>query len=182
MTKWQSSRFHTSTRQILALCLLSAGIALTPFGVVPSAFSSTKSAVSPCIGTNLVGAFAYSNVYAGGALITVAVVNVGQSACRLGGYPKLLGIRGGHEYAFKDVRRGTQDVSLRPAILAPRVSGALILDIVTGCNANVSPTPVADQYTGVTVVLPGSNGTQLDVPCGLGESQLGWLKGFVFDV
>lgn len=140
-----------------------------------------------CIGTNLVGAFAYSNVYAGGALITVAVVNVGQSTCRLGGYPKLLGIRGGHEYALKDVRHGTQDVSLQPANLAPRQSGALILDIELGCNANVTPTPAADQYSGVVLVLPGGNGhvringVHVDLPCGLGESQLGWLKGFVFD-
>jgi hypothetical protein len=180
-------RLHASTRPILVLSLLFAAIIVTPFELVQPAVGSTKSSVQACIGTNLIGAFAYSNVFAGGALITVAVVNVGPSACRLGGYPKLMGIRGGHEYAFTGVRHGTQDVSLRPAILAPRPSGALILDTELGCNANVAPTPAAGKYTGVVIVLPGGkghvriDGAPLYVPCGLGESELGWAKGFVFN-
>jgi len=101
--------------------------------------------------------------------------------------PKLLGIRNGHEIAFAEVRHGTQDMSLQPAILAPRMSGAFILDTPLGCNANVTPEPAVDQYSGVVVVLPGGKGhvrivgVTLSVPCGLGESQLGWAKGFVFN-
>lgn len=164
-----------------------AALVLIAFGPGQAALGSTKSSVQACTGTNVIGAFAYSNLYAGGALITIAVVNVGASTCRLGGYPKLLGIRDGHEYAFAKVSHGTQDVSLEPAILAPRMSGALILDTSLGCNANVYPYPASDQYTGVVILLPHDNGhvkvvgVPLYVPCGLGESQLGWAKGFVFN-
>jgi hypothetical protein len=134
----------------------------------------------------MIGAFAHSNGYAGGGIITIVVVNVGTSTCRLGGYPQLLGIRDGHEYAFTKVDHGTQDVNLETAILAPRMSGALILDTSDGCNANVYPYPVLDQYTGVVILLPHDNGrvkvagVPLYVPCGIGESQLGWAKGFIF--
>jgi hypothetical protein len=166
---------------------LFAALVLIPLGPAQPAFGSTKSSVQACTGTNVIGAFAHSNLYAGGALITIAVVNVGTSTCRLGGYPKLLGIRDGHEYAFANVSHGTQDVSLEPAILAPRMSGALIFDTSLGCNANVYPYPASDEYTGAVILLPRDTGyvkvvgVPLYAPCGLGESQLGWAKGFVFN-
>jgi hypothetical protein len=174
-------------RSTLALSLLLAAIILTPFASVQPALGSTKDGVHACIGRDLVGTFASSEGYAGGGIITFAVVNIGPSACRLGGYPKLLGIRSGHEYAIVNVGHGTQDVSLRPAILAPRMSGALILDTPLGCNANVSPAPATDQYSGVVFVLPlgdghvAVDGVHLYVPCGLGESRLGWANEFVFN-
>lgn len=139
------------------------------------------------MGTNLIGAFAYSNYYAGGALFTIAVVNVGTLTCQLRGYPKLSGIRDGHQYAFANVGHGTQDVSLQPAILTPRMSGALVLDTALGCNADEYPSSVSHQYTGVVILLPHNSGhvkvvgVPLYVPCGLWESQLGWAKGFVFN-
>jgi hypothetical protein len=151
------------------------------------ASGATTHSISACEGSNLAGAFAYSNLYAGGAIITLAITNVGTTACRLGGYPSLRGIRGGHEYALSHVGRGTQDVELSPTTLAPRESGALILNPNLGCNANVSPLPVADRYMGVVILLPQGHGhvrilgVPLYVPCGLNESQLGWAKGFVFD-
>jgi hypothetical protein len=174
-------------RSIVALSLLFVAIILTPFESVQPASGSTKSAIQSCSGRNLVGAYAYSEGYAGGGLITFAVVNVGPSACRLGGYPKLLGIRNGHEYAFADVGHGTQDVGLRPAILAPRMSGALILDTPLGCNANVTQASAIYKYSGLVIDLPLGNGhividgVHLYVPCGLGESQLGWAKEFDFN-
>jgi hypothetical protein len=61
------------------LSLLSAALIVSPFALAQPAVGSTKSSVQACSGTNLVGAFAYSDVYAGGTLITVSVVNVGQS-------------------------------------------------------------------------------------------------------
>jgi hypothetical protein len=164
-----------------------AVLVLVPLGTAPPASGSTKSPVEACTGPSLTGAFAYSNVYAGGAVITIAIVNVGTSTCRLGGYPKLTGIRGGHGYAFASVAHSTQDVSLEPTVLSPRESGALILDTSLGCNANVYPYPPADVYTGLIIILPHGKGRvrvaglPLFVPCGLGESQLGWAKGFVFD-
>lgn len=150
-------RLHSFTRLSLVPSLLFAAFVLITFGPTHPASGSVKSSVPACKGSNLIAAFAYSNVYAG-AVITVAVVNVGTSACRLNGYPKLLGVREGHEYAIANVIHGTQDVNLRPANLAPRVSGALILDTPLGCNANAYPYPVSDQYTGVVIVLPGDDG------------------------
>jgi hypothetical protein len=167
----------------IALAVLSLGLV----GTIQEPSGATSRSVSACEGTNLAGAFAYSNLYAGGAIITLAITNVGTSACWLGGYPKLRGIRGGHEYALPHVGRGTQDVELHPTTLAPRESGALILDLNLGCNANVSPLPVADRYMGVVILLPQRHGhvrilgVPLYVPCGLNESQLGWAKSFVFN-
>jgi hypothetical protein len=103
----------------------------------------------------MIGAFAHSSGYAGGGIYTIAVVNIGTSSCRIGGYPQLLGIRDGHEYAIRHLDHGTQDVSLEPATLAPRMGGAFILDV--------------------------SLGVPLFVPCGIGESQLGFAKGYDFN-
>jgi hypothetical protein len=147
----------------------------------------TTGLIQACKGADLAGAFAHSDLYAGGAIVTFAITNVGTSTCRLGGYPKLLGIRSGHEYPLSHVAHGTQEGNLYPATLAPRMSGAFVLDMSLGCNANVYPLPVVDRYTGVVILLPNSHGhvrilgVPLDVPCGLGESQLGWAKGFVFN-
>jgi len=156
-------------------------------GVAQPSFGATARSVQECEGSDLAGAFAYANTYAGGALITLAITNVGTYSCRLGGYPTLLGIRGGHEYALDHLEHGTQDRNLQPTTLSPRESGALILDTSLGCNANVYPLPVADRYTGVVVVLPRHHGhvrilgVPLSTPCGVSESQVGWAKGFVFD-
>jgi hypothetical protein len=114
-------------------------------------------------------------------------VNIGTSTCRLGGYPNLLGIRDGHEYAFEEVSQGTQNTNLKFTKVAPRMSGALILDTSRGCNANVYPYSVSDQYTEVVVLLPHATGhvkvvgVPLYVPCGFGESQLVWAMSFVFN-
>jgi hypothetical protein len=152
-----------------------------------TATGASKDVLSACKGTNLVGAFAHSNLYAGGGIITIAITNIGTFFCRLAGYPTLLGVRAGHEYAFTHLEHGTQDSDLTPASLAPRESGGLILDNPLGCNANVYPLPVADQFTGLVIVLPKHEGrvrvfgVPLSDPCGLSESQLGWAKGFSFD-
>lgn len=184
------NRLHASARlsQVLSMVsFLFAALIVAPLVPAQPALGSAKSSVQNCNDTNLKGALAYSNVYAGGALITIAVVNVGVSACRLSGYPRLLGIRDGREYPLANVRHGTQDVNLRPAILAARMSGAFIIDTPLGCNASVGPAVASDQYSGVIIILPPSNGhvrvdgVPLYVPCGLGESSLGWAKGFVFN-
>jgi hypothetical protein len=171
----------------MVICLASVLLCFSLAGPTQLSFGATTGSVQACDGADLVGAFAYSNLYAGGGIVTLAITNVGTSRCRLKGYPKLLGIRGGHEYPLSHVGRGTQDKSLYPTTLAPRMSGALILDTSLGCNANVDPMPVADLFTGVVILLPHGHGhvrilgVPLYVPCGLGESQLGWAKGFVFD-
>jgi hypothetical protein len=163
------------------LVLLSLTVALSP------AISSNSSAASinPCQGKNLIGATASSSVYAGGGIIVLAITNIGPSACHLGGYPQLLGIRGGHEYKLTHVGKGpTQDGQLRATTLSPRESGALIFDTPLGCNANANPLPVATEFTGVVILLPDRQGhvkilgVPLSMPCGVSESRLGWAKGF----
>jgi hypothetical protein len=151
------------------------------------ALGAGSSSTPACRGTNLVGAFAYSNLYAGGGIITIAISNIGTSSCLLGGYPRLSGVRDGRAYALRIVGRGTQDGSLNPSVLAPRMSGALILDTSLGCSANVASNLVADSYSAVILLLPHKEGrvkvpgVPLYVPCGLAVSQLGWAKGFVFN-
>ncbi len=142
---------------------------------------------SPCSGANLVGAFARSDTYAGGGIITLALTNIGASNCTLGGYPKLIGIRGGREYALTHVGHGTQDSDLGPTTLTPRQSGALILDNSLGCNANVYPLKAIYVFTGIVIVLPKDQGivkvlgVPLSDPCGLSESELGWATGFNYN-
>jgi hypothetical protein len=108
--------------------------------------------------------------------------NIGTPSCRLAGYPPLLRVRAGSEYDFTHREHGTQDSDLTPTSLTPLESGGLILDY-----ANVCPLSVADQFTGLVIVLPGHEGrvgvfdVLLSDPRGLGESQLGWARGFAFD-
>ena len=174
----------TARLSTVLLALLSLIVVLSP------AISSNSGAASikPCEGTNLIGAKASSSVYAGGAIIVLAITNIGPSACELGGYPRLLGIRGGHEYRLTHVGEGpTQDGQLRTTTLSPREAGAMIFDTSLGCNANANPLPVADEFTGVVVLLPNREGhvkilgVPLSMPCGVSESQLGWAKGFDLD-
>jgi hypothetical protein len=165
------------------LVVLLLGIAVP----VKTVMGASRDVLSACKGTDLVGAFAHSNIYAGGGIITIAITNIGTSSCRLAGYPTLLGVRARHEYEFTHLEHGTQDSDLTPTSLAPRESGGLILDNPLGCNANVYPLPVADQFTGLVIVLPRHEGrirvfgVPLSDPCGLSESQLGWARGFVFN-
>lgn len=166
------------------LAILSLVVVLSPAIWSNSGAASIK----PCQGTNLIGAKASSDVYAGGAIIVLAITNIGPSACQLGGYPELLGIRGGHEYKLAHVGEGsTQDGQLSATTLSPREAGALIFDTPLGCNANANPLPVADEFTGVVVLLPNEQGhvkilgVPLSMPCGVSESRLGWAKGFTLD-
>jgi len=61
-------RLHAFTRPILVLSLLSTALTVTQFEFVQPAVGSMKNHVQACIGTNLVGQFAYSNDYAAGRL------------------------------------------------------------------------------------------------------------------
>lgn len=152
-----------------------------------ASFGASGDAALACKGRDLVGAFAHSNIYAGGGIITIAITNIGTTSCRLGGYPTLLGVRSGREFPLTHLGHGTQDSYLTSTLLAPRESGGLILDNPLGCNANVYPLPVADHYSGLVIVLPKREGrvrvfgVPLSDPCGLSESQLGWAKGFIFN-
>jgi hypothetical protein len=77
----------------IAIALALAALS-NPLGPERRADAARTTVTARCKGANLAGAFVANNLGAGNALITIAVTNVGTSACRLGGYPALLGIRG----------------------------------------------------------------------------------------
>jgi hypothetical protein len=180
-------RHSLPVRRHVTPLIVAAALIFGLVGFAPSSSGAATRSVKACVGGNLAGALASSDLYAGGAIIVLAITNTGTSACHLSGYPRLLGIRDGHEFSLSHVGEGTQDRQLNSTTLLSRQAGALILNTSLGCNANVSPLPVADEYTGVVILLPHQrgrvkiSGVPLYVPCGLSESQLGWAKGFVFD-
>jgi hypothetical protein len=183
------SQYRTvGVRRALRLTVVAATLTFGLIAYIQLSSGAVSSPVTACEGANLAGVTASSNVYAGGAIIVLAITNIGTSACQLGGYPTLLGIRGGHEYALSHVGEGpTQDGQLHSTVLRARQAGALILNTTLGCNANATPLPVVDEYTGLVILLPHHQGhvkilgVPLSMPCGVSESALGWAKGFVFD-
>jgi hypothetical protein len=174
-------------------CLLSVAIAfsMAPLGLIgvttaPSAFATSTRPTPACDGRDLVAPVTGSESGLGNGISTIAVTNVGASTCRLGGYPRLLGIRTGHEYKLRITGHGTQDGNLGPVVLSPRISGAFILNTTTGCVPGGDSNAASHTYSGIVVLLPGKLGLfkilgiTLYAPCDLLESQLGWAKDFAF--
>jgi hypothetical protein len=170
---------------IITIVGVVASLGPLPLGRTQSAFASSKGSVSACRGHDLVGTVTGGQSGAGNELSTIALTNVGIASCRLGGYPQLLGIRGGHEYRLRVTSRFT-DPHLVPTILAPRESGAFVLNTTTGCIPGGDPHRASHLYSGVVLLLPDSRGpvrvrdVNLYTPCLLSESPLGWAKGFEF--
>jgi len=84
MAECEKLRLHAFTRPILVLSLLSTALTVTQFEFVQPAVGSMKNHVQACIGTTGWAICVFERL-CGGALMTVAVVNVGEAACRLGG-------------------------------------------------------------------------------------------------
>lgn len=170
---------------IIAIVGVVASLNLLPLGHAQRAVASSKGSVSACRGHDLVGTATGGQSGAGNELSTIAIANVGTASCRLGGYPQLLGIRGGHEYRLRVTSRFT-DPHLIPTILAPRESGAFVLNTTTGCIPGGDHHRASHLYSGVVLLLPDGQGpvrvrdVNLYTPCQLSESPLGWAKGFEF--
>jgi hypothetical protein len=92
-------------------------------------------------------------------------------------------------YNLPIAEHGTYVGNLSPSVLAPRMSGPLLLSTSDDCNAmNVVGQPrigkiiVKNTYTNVSNELPNSsdeiaiNGFSVDIACGLEFSQLGWRR------
>lgn len=141
-----------------------ASLSLLPLGHIQRAFASSKGVVSACRGHDLIGSVTGGQSGAGNELSTFAIANVSTASCRLGGHPQLLGIRDGHEYRLRVATRFS-DPSLMPTILAPRESGAFILNSTTGCMPDGDPHRATHTYSGVILLLPDGRGS---------------TKGFVF--
>ena len=170
----------------LAIACSVASLSLMLMTPVQGVSASSTSAAPTCPGRDLVGTITGAESGAGNGIWTIVVTNVGASSCRLGGYPRLLGIRGGHEYKLRITGHGTQDGNLSPAVLPSRMSGALILNTNDGCIPGGDPDAASHTYSGIVVLLPGSQGLfkilgrTFYTPCDLFESQLGWTKDFTF--
>jgi hypothetical protein len=150
---------------------------------IPAASAASVAAPS-CAGSNLVGAFVSNQAGTGHVITTIAITNVGTTNCTLGGYPGLVGLRGKKEIKLHVTAHGTYGGNLRPAILAPRMSGALIIGTGDLCAPYYGVPPAGHSYSGLIVVLPKNMGVVpvpgvvLDTTCYLVESQLGWRDHF----
>ncbi len=168
---------------VVALVTVLAGVGtVTIPGARPG---SAAMAVASCTGRDLVGAVTGQQAGAGNGIATIAFTNVSTSTCRLGGYPQLRGVRGGREYALRVTGHATQYGNLEPVNLAPRMSGALILNTASGCVPGGDRLAARHTYVAIIVVLAGGRGTvlvpgELYVPCQLWASQLGWSRSFRF--
>jgi hypothetical protein len=146
--------------------------------------SASHAVVRPCEAVNLVGAFVSHQVATGHVVTTVAFTNVGTSTCELGGYPSLVGLRGTKQFKLHLTGHGTYGGDLRPAALAPRMSGALIISTGDLCGPYYGVIPPGHSYSSLLVILPNDEGSvkvlgaTLDTTCGLFESQLGWRNHF----
>lgn len=177
----------------LGLALVIPVLAIS--ATAPTALAAQRSrpiaaSVLPCEGRNLVGFYAGGGAAAGNDATKVGIVNIGSSSCRLAGYPGIIGIRDGHEYRLRRVAHGTYFGNLEPTILAPRMTGALVLGSETACVAVNRPGPgpaaylAAHSYIGLVVVLPQRKGyvrvpgARFENGCTLFETRLGWSSGF----
>ena len=117
-------------------------------------------------------------------MTTIAITNVGTTTCTLEGYPVLEGLRGNVKHKLHITAHGTYGGNLRHAILAPRMSGALIVGTGDLCAPYYGVPPAGHSYSGLIVVLPKNKGVvpvfgvALDTTCYLVESQLGWRSHF----
>jgi hypothetical protein len=169
----------------LALTTLTT-MAILVLGGSPNASGESTMSTKYCQGSSLVGTVVAINVGAGNTLTTIAITNVGESTCRLGGYPLLSGVRSGREYPVRIAGHVTQDIDLHSTDLGPRMSGALILDAAVGCVSNGDPSRAAHTYSGIEIKLPKQRGSvsvlgkSLYVPCNIAVSELGWATGFQY--
>lgn len=153
--------------------------------------SRSAGAVPQCRSVHLAGVFVRTGAAAGSLGSSIGIVNVGRVACRLGGYPGLEGVRDHHLFHLRINQHGTFAGNLDPTVLAPRVTGGLIIGTGDACNALNNPNrkvaaavAAAHTYTTLYVELPDHHGTvaifggSIDTACGLQVSRLGWVKGF----
>jgi len=177
-------RWALRTIRILIVTLAVSVSTFLMVGARTTAAYAAGVAVPACAGSNLVGAFVSNQAGMGHVVTTIAITNVGTTTCTLGGYPGLVGLRGNKKIKLHVTAHGTYGGNLRSAILAPRMSGALIIGTGDLCAPYYGVPPAGHSYSGLIVVLPKNEGTvlvlgvTLDTTCYLVESQLGWRIHF----
>jgi hypothetical protein len=169
------------------LTMFSLTIGMPLMGASAGLSSASASPIAPCSGSSLWAAYIGSAGATGNLIYTIALINVSHSACRLEGYPKLRGFRNSRWYWLPISQHGTYAGNLSPTILSPRMSGELLLSTADDCNAlntggqtRIKKAMLANTYTNLSIELPDSDddifltGLDIDIACGLEESQLGW--------
>jgi hypothetical protein len=158
---------------------------LTGFGDSLAAASTNR--VAPCQGSKLWGAYVATGAATGNFIYTIALINVGDTTCRLDGYPRIRGVRDGRTFTLRISKHGTFAGNLSPTTLSPRMSGELLLSVADNCNAlntggtaKINRVAAENTYSDLTIELPGSagdvdvTGFNVDIACGLEVSRLGW--------
>jgi hypothetical protein len=178
------SLIHLLTVSVLSVASVALGA--PTHGLGNSQVIAAASSLPVCNGDNFWGAWVGKNGATGTVIYDVAFINDGRSSCRLGGYPTIRGYRNGHEYALKAGHLKGQPFDLSSTIVAPRMSGEMVLTTQDECNAlNTGgqakiQSVISDNSYSVSVTFPHSTGTVfinglvLDVACGLNITNVGW--------
>jgi hypothetical protein len=161
-------------------------VGIPSLGSGSSAQMASASTIPPCIGSNFVGGWVGANGAGGTTILDLAFINEGHATCRLTGYPTIQGYRNTREYPLVAEHLKDQTFDISPTIVAPRMSGEMVMTTSALCDALNSGNRTAinkviakDTYT-VSVKFPHSNdpiyiyGLSVDVACGLDITQLGW--------
>jgi hypothetical protein len=171
---------------VIGTCVTSS-VALTASKLDIAASASAATSVKSCHGSQLVGAFVRTGIWGGNLDSLILFTNISNSVCRIWGYPRLVGLRDGQQYRLHVTSHEVLASGLAPAVLKPRMSGALIIGTGDTCpvlNQTNGAAARAHRYDGLDVVLPKDGGTitvfgvTLDTTCYLSETQLGWQNPF----
>jgi hypothetical protein len=151
-----------------------------------SANLASASTIPLCNGNNFEGGWVGANGAGGLSIFHIAFINEGHATCRLTGYPTIQGYRNTREYPLVVEHMKDQPFNISSAIVAPRMSGEMVLTtsalcdaLNTGSHTAIKKVIAKNTYT-VSVRFPHSNypiyiyGLSVDVACGLGITQLGW--------
>ena len=161
-------------------------VGIPSLGSGSSAHLASASTIPLCIGNNFVGGWVGANGAGGTSIFDLAFINEGHATCRLTGYPTIQGYRNTREYPLIAGHMKDQPFNISPTIVAPRMSGEMVLTTSALCEALNSGNRTAinkviatNTYT-VSVKFPHSNdpiniyGLSVDVACGLDITQVGW--------
>lgn len=148
--------------------------------------AASASTAPPCGGKNFLGGWVGQNGATGTLIYDLAFINDGHGTCRLAGYPTIQGYRNGHEYRLAAGHLKSQLFDILPTVVAPRMSGEMVLTTSESCNAlnggnrTVINKVIANNTYSVSIEFPYSkepifiDGLNIDVACSLNISGVGW--------
>lgn len=169
---------------VAALMALSLAVGIQISGSLTGVASA--STIPLCGGTNFLGGWVGQNGATGISIIDLAFINDGHKTCRLAGYPTIQGYRNGREFPLVAGHLKNQLFDILPTIVAPRMSGEMVLTTSASCNGLNSGSRtaidrvIAENTYSVSIEFPHSNypifidGLSIDVACSLNITGVGW--------